>query len=228
MSETDKGLSIEIYSDVVCPWCYIGKRRLELALRSLPSVPVTKVTWRPFELNPTMPEGGMERRAYLEAKFGSVEAFRRLEEQVLTAGVSVQIPFAFEHIVRTPNTFHAHRLIWFADRFGCQDAVVDSLFRGYFVEGADVGSKSELVDLGVRAGLDPGAAASFLEGDEGVTEVKAEEAAGHRLGIRGVPYFVLAGAYGLSGAQPVERFTGAISTVRARQAGMADGSTGRR
>ena len=221
-------LRIDIWSDIACPWCYVGKRRLEQALTSLPPIPSIKVTWRPFELNPTMPVGGMDRTTYLEAKFGSMEAFRRLEEQVSAAGASVQIPFAFENIARTPNTFHAHRLIWFAERHDRQDAVVEALFQGYFVEGVDIGRTSELTELGVRAGLDRAATTSFLEGDEGTTEVKTEEAAGHRLGIRGVPYFVLDGAYGLSGAQPVERFTAAIEAVRTHQAGAADGSTGRR
>ena len=136
---TDRGLTIEIYSDVVCPWCYIGKRRLERALDQLNGAAQARITWRPFELNPTMPKEGMERTTYLESKFGSLDAFRQLEEHVLAAGAAERIPFAFGKVARTPNTFMAHRLIWYAEQQGRQDAVVESLFRGYFVEGADIG-----------------------------------------------------------------------------------------
>ena len=206
-------VEIQIYSDVVCPWCYVGKRRLERALAQGDDIQA-HVTWRPFQLNPTMPSEGMDRTAYLEAKFGSLDGFRRLEAHILAAGAAEQIPFAFEKIVRTPNTFSAHRLIWHAGRQGCQDLLVDSLFKGYFEEGADIGSLSTLVRLAERAGLD---AEPFLRSDEGVVEVKAEEAAGHRLGIRGVPYFLLKNTYGISGAQPVEVFVATIEKVLAQQ-----------
>ena len=150
---TDRGITIEIYSDVVCPWCYIGKRRLERALDQLNGSAEARITWRPFELNPTMPKEGMERTTYLESKFGSLDTFRQLEEHVLAAGAAERIPFAFEKVVRTPNTFMAHRLIWYAQQQGRQDAVVESLFRGYFVEGANIGMPSTLVQLADRSGL---------------------------------------------------------------------------
>jgi predicted DsbA family dithiol-disulfide isomerase len=207
-------LTIDIYSDVVCPWCYVGKRRLERALSQLPDVP-TLVAWRPFQLNPTMPAEGTDRTDYLEAKFGSVDAFRRIEEQVMVAGISEQISFAFEKIRRTPNTFLAHRLIWYAGRYGRQDAVVDALFNGYFEQGADIGTASVLAGLAKSAGIDAG---PVLQSDAGTTEVKAEEAAGHRLGIRAVPYFVLNKRFGISGAQPVEVLLGAIEHLHAGQA----------
>lgn len=210
---SDHATEIDIYSDVVCPWCYVGKRRLERALAQLDGAPI-RMTWRPFQLNPTMPKEGMERISYLETKFGSLDTFRRLEEHLLTAGASERIPFAFDKIVRTPNTFSAHRLIWYAERQGCQDVLVESLFKGYFEEGADIGSVSVLTRLAEPAGLD---AEPFLRSEEGVVEVKAEEAAGHRLGIRGVPYFLLNNTYGISGVQPVEVFVAAIEKVRAQQ-----------
>lgn len=211
---TGKMVQIEIYSDVVCPWCYVGKRRLERALDQLNGRMQAQVTWKPFQLNPTMPKDGMDRTAYLEAKFGSLESFRQLEEHVLAAGASERIPFAFEKITRTPNTFLAHRLIWLAEREGCQDAVVESLFRGYFEEGADVGSIPTLAQLAGRARLD---AERFLQSDEGVSAVKEEEAGGHRLGIRGVPYFIVDGAYAISGAQPVENFVSSLKRIAADQ-----------
>jgi len=208
---TDRGFTIEIYSDVVCPWCYVGKRRLERALSQVGGDITT--TWRPFQLNPTMPKEGMDRTAYLEAKFGSLDSFRQLEEHVLAAGASERISFAFEKIARTPNTFAAHRLIWFAEREGCQDAMVDALFRGYFEEGADIGSIAMLVQLAGQAGLSREVVERFLQSNEGTTEVKAEEAAGHKLGIRGVPYFVVDGTYAISGAQPVDIFVSALQRV---------------
>lgn len=207
---------IDVYSDVVCPWCYVGKRRLERALAVFGGP--AQVVWRPFQLNPTMPKDGMDRTAYLEAKFGSLDAFRHLEEQVSAAGASEGIGFAFERIGRTANTFLAHRVIWLAEREGCQDAVVESLFRGYFEEGADIGAMPVLMELAERAGLARGRVSACLSGDEGTAEVQAEEAAGHRLGIRGVPYFVLAGAYGISGAQPVELFVAGLKRAEADQA----------
>jgi predicted DsbA family dithiol-disulfide isomerase len=206
-------MDIEVYSDVVCPWCYVGKRRLERALQQLGGGFTVRVLWRPFQLNPTMLAEGMDRTAYLEAKFGSLETFRTMEEHVLAAGESEHLAFAFDRIARTPNTFQAHRLIWYAAQRNRQDEVVDRLFKGYFEEGADIGAVSTLVRLAADAGL---AADAFLQSDEGVAEVKAEEAAGHRLGIRGVPYFVLNKVYGISGAQPVERFVSAIHQVQAQ------------
>ena len=211
---SDRTLMIEVYSDVVCPWCYVGKRRLERALSDSKDLVQPAITWRPFQLNPTMPKEGLERTAYLEAKFGSLDAFRQMEEHVLAAGAEEQIAFAFGKIVRTPNTFLAHRLIWYAGQEGCQNAIVDSLFKGYFEEGVDIGSLSVLAQLAERAGLK---AAPFFEGQDGTAEVKAEESAGHRLGIRSVPYFLLNGTYALSGAQPPDRFVAAFKKVEVDQ-----------
>ena len=187
-----------------------------------------QITWRPFQLNPTMPKEGMDRTAYLEAKFGSLDVFRQMEEHVLSAGAAERISFAFEKITRTPNTFPAHRLLWYAEGKRCQDAVVDSLFRGYFEEGADIGMPSTLVLLAERTGLNTESVERFLQSDEGKAEVQAEESAGHRLGIRGVPYFVLNQASMISGAQPVELFISAIEKVRTHSPIVAEGSTGRR
>jgi predicted DsbA family dithiol-disulfide isomerase len=207
-------ITIEIYSDVVCPWCYVGKRRLERALSRLQSVR-PRIIWRPFELNPTMPKEGMNRTEYVTAKFGNLETFRRLEAQVVAAGDSERIVFAFDNIAKTPNTFLAHRLIWFAGQQGRQDAMVEALFRGYFEQGADIGSRSVLGELAASAGLE---ATQFLATDEGAAEVKAEEAAGQRLGIRAVPYFVMNNSVGISGAQPAEIFIEALTTLHAGQA----------
>lgn len=220
MHSQDTALHIDVYSDVICPWCYVGKRRLERARQRMADRVDVKVNWRPFQLNPTLAREGMDRRAYLEAKFGTVEAYGQLEEQVSAAGSEEGISFAFEKIARTPNTFLAHRLIWHAGEQGCQDAVVESLFRGFFEEGADLGSPAVLAQLAERAGLQAG---GFLRSDEGTAEVQSEEAVSRRLGIRAVPYFVLDHGYGISGAQPAEVFVAAIATVRLRERGASTG-----
>ncbi len=222
MSEQDAVRHIDIYSDVICPWCYVGKRRLERALKAWDGAPAT-IRWRPFQLNPTMPRNGMDRRQYLDAKFGGSAAAQAIYDQVSRAGAEEGIPFAFESIARTPNTFAAHRLIWFAGHQGKQDEVVEMLFCRYFVEGGDIGKIETLSQAAVDAGLDRAAIETFLTGDEGVGEVKAEEAAGHHLGIRGVPYFVVNGVNALSGAQPPEQF---LAAFRQSEASMSVGKAG--
>ena len=162
-----------------------------------------------------MPFEGIERTTYLEAKFGSLEAFGQLEEQVIAAGVEERILFTFEKIQRTPNTFGAHRVIWRAAQRGKQNEVVEALFRGYFLEGTDIGDVKALTHVAAEAGLDRTETEAFLASEEGVVEVKAEEIVGHRLGIRAVPYFVMNGTYALSGAQLPERFVTALKKVEA-------------
>ncbi len=210
MSQQGTGVHIEVYSDVVCPWCYVGKRRLERALAQLNGAAQARITWRPFQLNPTMPLDGMDRATYLKAKFGSLENFGRMEEQLLAAGADERIPFAFEKIQRTPNTFTAHRLVWYAEQQGKQDAMVEALFRGYFLEGKNIGDVQTLTHVAAEAGLDRTETEEFLESEKGVVEVKGEEAVGRRLDIRGVPYFVLNGRVAISGAQPPDIFASAI------------------
>jgi predicted DsbA family dithiol-disulfide isomerase len=152
----------------------------------------------------------MDRTTYLKAKFGSLEDFGRMEEQLLAAGTDEQIPFAFEKIQMTPNTFAAHRLVWHAAQQGKQDEVVENLFRAYFLEGNNIGDLKILTHVAAEAGLDRAETESFLASDKGAAEVKGEEAVGHRLGIRGVPYFVLNGSIAISGAQPPDIFVSAL------------------
>ena len=201
---TGRSLTIEVYSDVVCPWCYIGKRRLEQALEAVNRRDTARVIWRAFQLNPTMPRTGMDRRVYLEAKFGGPDELKTIQDRVAAVGTSTGIDFAFDRMERTPNTFDAHRVIWFALQQGRQDEVVEELFHGYFTEGLNVGQAEMLISLAVRAGLDGETVGRLLQGDEG------KEARGHQLGIRGVPYFVLNGTRIVSGAQPAEAFVSEI------------------
>jgi predicted DsbA family dithiol-disulfide isomerase len=195
---------LNIVSDVICPWCYVGKRRLEKALAALgPSVRL-RITWRPFELNPQMPKEGMDRRTYRMRKFGSLERSQQMDAQLSAVAAQDGLPFRFDRIERTPNTFDAHRLIWFADQRGVQDAVMETLFRGYFSEGRNVGDRSVLADLAQEAGVDRGEAEAFLAGDQGTNEVKADELVAQGAGISGVPSFILKGRLLFSGAQPSE------------------------
>src|SRR5436309_15758823 len=146
-------LTIDIVSDVICPWCFIGKRRLEKALALLGEPAGVRVVWRPFQLNPRMPPGGMERRAYRTAKFGSWERSLALDAQVAEAGRGEGITFAFDRMVRTPNTLDAHRLLWLAGKLGVQDGVAESLFRGYLIAGADFNGGAAVVRLAAVGGV---------------------------------------------------------------------------
>ena len=217
-------MQIEIYSDVVCPWCFIGKRRLEQALETAGYAQEARIAWRPFQLNPTMPKEGMDRRVYLDAKFGGTEARRAIEERVAKAGEADGIVFAFDRIEWTPNTFDAHRANWFAQQQGKQDDLAEALFHAYFTEGRDIGNGQALVEVASEAGLDGNEVREFLASGEGVEEVHAEEAAGHRMGIRGVPYFVLNGRYTISGAQPPDMFVSVLQKAEADRAERKAGS----
>ncbi len=216
-------MQIEIYSDVVCPWCFIGKRRLEQSLEIAGYVQRTHIVWRPFQLNPAMSKSGMDRRVYLEAKFGGAEGRRAIEDRVAKAGWADGIDFVFDQIERTPNTFDAHRLIWFAGQQGCQDEVVEALFHSYFTKGREIGNLDSLAEIGSDCGLNREEVKQFLSSDRAVQEVRDEEATGHRLGIRGVPYFVLNGSISISGAQPPDIFVSALQqaedTVMMRKSG---------
>ena len=203
-------MQIEIYSDVVCPWCFIGKRRLEQALETAGYAQQAHIAWRPFQLNPAMPKDGMDRRVFLDEKFGGADARRAVEEHVAKAGEVDGIVFAFNRIERTPNTFDAHRLIWFAEQQGCQDEVAEALFHSYFTKGREIGNLNSLAEIASDCGLNREEVERFLASDRAVQEVRAEEAIGHRLGIRGVPYFVLNGSISISGAQPPDIFVSAI------------------
>src|SRR3954451_21913305 len=140
-------LLIDVISDLICPWCYIGKRRLEKAVAAVKGRHEVRVRWLPFQLNPTMPKDGISRREYRTRKFGSWERSLALDAKVVEAGKSEGIPFAFDRIERTPNTLDAHRLVWLADKEGVQDAVVEALFRAYFTDGRDSSNRQMLLDV---------------------------------------------------------------------------------
>ena len=183
-------LHVDVFSDVVCPWCFVGKRRLERAIELLGDEATIQVTWRPFQLNPTMPREGIDRQEYRARKFGSLVRSEQLDAQLAAVGREVGLDLRFDRIARTPNTFDAHRLLHLARERGVQDAVAEGLFRAYFVEGRDVGDHAILADVAAAAGLDRDHVARYLAGTEDVALVADAEAEGRELGIDGVPFFV--------------------------------------
>jgi predicted DsbA family dithiol-disulfide isomerase len=198
----DQPRRIDIISDAICPWCWIGKRQLDMALTQLREDGLRfSVHWRPFQLNPDMPEEGVERSAYRAAKFGSLERSRELDAQVAEAGRAVGLDFRHDRMLRTPNTVKAHRLIRLAEG-PMQHTLVEALFRAYFQEGHDVGDTAVLAEVAAGVGLE---AAEFLAGHEQEEQVRAEDAYFRRIGISGVPSFALDGRVLFSGAWPADR-----------------------
>jgi predicted DsbA family dithiol-disulfide isomerase len=222
---TPSAARIDIISDAICPWCYIGKRQLERAVALLdPAELRLEVHWRAFQLNPDMPAGGLPRTEYRARKFGAERA-AELDQRITATAAGVGLAFRTDLMQRTPNTVDAHRLAWFAGRTGgpaAQDAVVEAMFRGYFVEGLDVGDRAVLAGLAEGTGLDGAAVTAFLAGTEGRAEVLAEDAGARNAGLSGVPTFAMEGHVLFSGAVPAETmaeaFVSAWKVLRKRAA----------
>jgi len=196
---------IDVISDAICPWCYIGKRQLERALDILEKHKLRfTVAWHPFQLNPDMPSEGVDRQQYRVAKFGSLERSRQMDERITETAAAVGIEFHLEKLTRTPNTLNAHRLIRFAGQKGIQDDVVESLFFEYFCNGGDIGNAAVLASAGAKGGLDHEEVLAMLATDEGKREVLAGDQMARRCGIQGVPSFALQGHVLFSGAVPGE------------------------
>lgn len=196
---------IDIVSDTICPWCFIGKRKLEAALSSRPEVEV-QIGWRPFQLNPEMPRAGMSRDAYLAAKFGGRERAGRIYDHIRQAGADLGIEFHFERIARTPSTLDSHRLIRWAGSAGVQNAVVEKLFEAYFVYGEDVSDAAVLTRIAAESGMDEALVADLLRRDADLELVRKEDAMARSMGINGVPCFIIDRQYAVSGAQDVPVF----------------------
>ena len=205
-------MRIDVFSDVVCPWCFIGKRRLDAALAAS-DVNGVEVRWHAFQLNPDLPRGGTDRRQYLEEKFGAVN-IERIHERVETAGREAGIRFRFDLITRSPNTFDAHRLLCLAADQGRQGALKEALLSGYFLKGLDLDDHATLAAIAAGVGMQ-GDVRRWLAGSDGVEAVRADLAAGARLGVTGVPFFIFAGRYAIPGAHPPEVFQQALAAASA-------------
>lgn len=214
MAAAMKPLTLDVVSDVMCPWCYIGKRRIEKAIART-KLPVTLV-WRPFQLDPTLPAEGKDRATYLAEKFGSAEAAEGMYSRVREAGAEEGIPFAFDRIRVSSNTLDAHRLIRWATREGVADPVVEALFRAYFVEGRNIGDRNVLIEIAEDAGMED--VAARLESDEDVAVTQEEIARAGQMGVTGVPTTIVAGKYALVGAQPADTIAQALMQIAEREA----------
>jgi len=210
-AEPAVGTRIDIVSDAICPWCYIGKRQLERALATLAQEGlVFSVHWNPFQLNPDMPKEGRDRAAYRAWKFGNAEKAAALDARITEAASGVDLAFRTDLMLRTPNTIDAHRLVWFAGQRQVQDAVMEAVFKAYFTRGADIGDHAVLTACAVEAGLNADEVAGFLTGDLADREMRAADQAAREAGVSGVPSFFLDG-YGLfSGAMPAETIANAL------------------
>jgi len=198
-------MHIDIFSDPICPWCFIGKRRLQRALEGRPKLRPT-IRWRPFQLNPAMPREGMARQAYLASKFGSIAEAERLYANIGHVGMLEGVDFRFDSIAVTPNTVDAHRLIRYAEAYGLDGALVDAIFAAYFLEGRDIGDPAVLARIAGEVGLEHGPALAFLMSGDGADAVRGEDMRARQLGIEGVPSFIVDKRFAISGAQEPEAF----------------------
>jgi predicted DsbA family dithiol-disulfide isomerase len=220
MNEVDQVLTIDIVSDVVCPWCYVGEKRLEAALAD-EAGPVA-VRWRPYQLDPTIPEAGFDRAEYMAKKFGNSGRLQSVHDNLTRLGAELGLPFAFDKIKRSPNTLDAHRLIRWAATAGVQAEVVDRLFKAFFVEGRDVGDRKVLVELAGECGLDAGQVEKALADGADADLVRAEIEEAQTMGVSGVPFFIFGGRVGVPGAAEPSVLRQAIAQARAA---MAEGAS---
>ncbi|WP_170446298.1 DsbA family oxidoreductase [Ruegeria arenilitoris] len=209
MTQTVK---LDILSDPICPWCYIGKTNLDKALATVPEHPFV-IEWHPFQLNPDMPEGGMDRREYLERKFGgkegAVRAYAPVVEHAEKAGLNID----FEAMKRTPNTLDAHRLIHWAGIEGKQNQVVDALFTAYFVQGRDIGDHEVLADIADSVGMDAAVVLKLLKSDADRDDIRQRDTHSREMGVNSVPTFIVANQHAVPGAQPPELWAQVIGEI---------------
>jgi predicted DsbA family dithiol-disulfide isomerase len=207
-------MTVDIFADVVCPWCWLGKRRLERAAALRPDLHI-EPRWHAYQLDPSIPAGGLPRREYYLRKFGSAERIAAMQERLETLGADEAVPFAFDRITRSPNTRDAHRLI--AGANGHQAALVERLYRAYFTDGLDIGSPTVLADLAGEAGLDRAEAVRQLDAGAGAEAVDGDLGAAGRIGISGVPFFIFDRKYALSGAAEPETLAEVMDKVLAER-----------
>lgn len=209
-------VKLDIISDVICPWCYIGKAHLDRALEAHPDHPFT-IEWHPFQLNPTMAEGGMDRHEYLEHKFGGKDGALRVYGQIAEAAEAAGLDVDFGAIQRTPNTVNAHRLIHWAGLEGRQTAVVSKLFKAYFKEGRDIGDTDVLLEIAQAAEMGGDMIARLLASDSDAQDIRDRDANARAKGVTGVPTFIVAGQHVLPGAQQPDLWARVIEDIAAQQ-----------
>jgi len=206
-------VKLDIISDPICPWCYIGKPNLDKALEAVPDHPFT-IEWHPFQLNPEMPSEGMDRRAYLEGKFGgkeaAVKAYAPVADHAEKAGAAINL----ENIKRTPNTMNAHRLIHWAGIEERQSFVVDLLFRAYFVDGRDISQHEVLADIADTAEMDAAMITRLLKTDSDIEDIQKRDEHSRKMGVSSVPTFIVANQHAVPGAQPPEMWAGVIADIQ--------------
>jgi predicted DsbA family dithiol-disulfide isomerase len=211
-TKTDQTITLDIISDPICPWCYIGKTQLDIALAEAPNHPFV-IQWHPFQLNPDMPREGMDRREYLETKFGgqkgAVQAYTPVVERAGMLGLAIN----FEGMKRTPNTLDAHRLIHWAGVEQKQTKAVDALFHAYFVEARDIGAHDVLGDIADSIGMDASVVLKLLASDADTDDIRARDAHSREMGISSVPTFIVAGKHAVPGAQPPELWHKVIAEI---------------
>jgi predicted DsbA family dithiol-disulfide isomerase len=206
-------MQIDIVSDTVCPWCFIGKRRIERAMALRPDVSF-EVFWRPYRLDPTIPREGVDRRAYLKAKFGDTPRSSAMGDAIRSEGAGEGIEFAFDKIAKSPNTLDSHRLVRWSASAGVQDQVVERLFRAYFIEGKDIGDAAVLAAVAADAGMDGELVASLLASDADLESVEREAGLANEMGITGVPTFIFDSKLMISGAREAELLARVIDKAR--------------
>lgn len=206
-------VKIDVVSDVVCPWCYIGKRRLEKAIDQLADKYNFEITYHPFELNPEMAEEGANQKEYLTAKFGGEERYTQITRQVADVAASEGLFFDFDKQKISPNTRNTHRVIELARKEGKQLAVKEAFMKAYFTDGVDLTKKENLISVAAEAGMAKQNVEELLTSDVGLVEIELAEAEMQKLGVSGVPFYILDNKYGISGAQPTETFKKALEEI---------------
>lgn len=206
-------ITVDVVSDVVCPWCYIGKRRLEKAINELSGEYEFEINYLPFELNPNMPKEGRNQKEYLTEKFGGEVKYKQLTENVATVAAEEGLYFDYSKQQNSPNTRDAHRLIWLAKKEGVQAEVKEGLLNAFFEKGIDLTKNENLLDVVEQAGLNREKATILLSSDEGLAEVEYLEKLNAQKGISGVPFYIVNGKYGISGAQPTSSFINAFKDI---------------
>ena len=215
-------MQLDIISDPVCPWCYVGKKRMEIAIAARPNMQID-LAYRVFQLNPDMPREGMDRREHIVRKFGEPKGPSAVMDALQEAGQELGIAFNFSNIERMPNTLDAHRLIRWAHSAGCQTDVVETIFRRYFTDGADISDHSVLLGIARQAGMDTGIIGDLLTSDADVDLIQKEDATARKIGIQGVPSYVIANKYLLVGAQESGLMLRALDTAYAETRQTASG-----